>query len=285
MTPPQWQRDLHPTVRGSDLRFPDGAAYRVEIPSVETPAALRAVLEASDELGVPVHRVSQGSGMMMLRDEEIAEMVALGREHDVEVCLFTGPRASWDTGIQASTLGGSVAAGVLRGDDQIRFSVRDLERGCALGVRSVLISDLGLVKVVAELKQAGDLPSDLVIKVSASLPVANGPTAALLEQIGASTLNVMVDLTIADLAGIRSATSLPLDMYVEAPDGFGGSIRYYEMPEMVRVAAPIYLKFAVRNSPGLYPWGQHLHELSLATARERVRRASLALRLLQDVPS
>src|SRR3954447_14923160 len=59
---------------GSETRFPDGAQYRVEIPSTEGPRALRAVVEAAQQYRVPVHRVSQGSGIMMLTDEELREM-------------------------------------------------------------------------------------------------------------------------------------------------------------------------------------------------------------------
>jgi hypothetical protein len=46
------------------------------------------------------------------------------------------------------------------------------------------------------------------------------------------------------------------------------------------VAAPIYLKFGLRNSPGLYPSGQHLEGTVLALSRERVRRAALGLGIL-----
>lgn len=82
----------------SPSRFPDGGAYRIEIPSVETAAALRAVLEETGRRGVPIHRVSQGSGVPLLSDAEIRELVAMSRDGGVELCLFLGPRASWDTG-------------------------------------------------------------------------------------------------------------------------------------------------------------------------------------------
>ena len=45
----------------STQRFADGGQWRVEIPSVEGPKALRAVFDTADELGVPVHRVSQAA--------------------------------------------------------------------------------------------------------------------------------------------------------------------------------------------------------------------------------
>ena len=73
---------------------------------------------------------------------------------------------------------------------------------------------------------------------------------------------------------------MPLDVYVEGADDFGGTVRYYELPELVRVAAPVYLKFTLRNAPGIYPSGGHLEALALSSARERVRRAAIGLGLL-----
>ena len=54
-------RDLH-DLPDSEKRFPDGAQYRVEIPSVEGPRVLEAVIEEADRREVQIHRVSQGSG-------------------------------------------------------------------------------------------------------------------------------------------------------------------------------------------------------------------------------
>src|SRR5512140_3648106 len=85
-----------PAPAPSERRSPDGAHYRIEIPSVEGPATLRAVLEQADRLGVTVHRISQGSGMMLLTADEIREMAAIGADHRIEVCLFVGPRAPWE---------------------------------------------------------------------------------------------------------------------------------------------------------------------------------------------
>src|SRR4051812_758677 len=91
----------------SPQRFPDGGQYRIEIPSVEGPSALRAVFEAADSYGVPVHRVSQGSGVMLLTDAELDEMAALARDRGgIEISLFVGPRAGWDTGAMAYSTAG-----------------------------------------------------------------------------------------------------------------------------------------------------------------------------------
>jgi hypothetical protein len=261
--------------------FAGGERFRIEIPSVEGPEALRAVLDAAAEHAVPVRRISQGSGIMLQTDDEIAEMVGLGREHDVEICLFVGPRAGWDTGVQAASAGGAAMAASLRGDEQLRHAVADVRRGCELGLRSILVADLGLLWILARLRAAGDLPADLRFKVSVSLPAGNPATARVLEDLGADTVNVPVDLSVAQLAALRRAIEIPIDLYIEGPDDLGGPVRHHEVPEIVRVAAPVHLKFAVRNAAPLYPSGEHLRAHALATARERVRRASLALNLLR----
>ncbi len=171
-------------------------------------------------------------------------------------------------------------SGALRGADQLAFGLSDIVHGVDLGVRSVLIADLGLLHVVGQLKQSGDLPADLIVKVSASLPAANPATARLLEDLGATTMNLPVDLGLPMLAAIRSAVDVPLDLYIESSDDFGGVIRHYEIPAIVRIAAPVHLKFAVRNAPNIYPAGQHIAGTVEAMARERVRRAQIGLALL-----
>jgi hypothetical protein len=65
--------DLH-DLPSSEKRFPDGAQYRVEIPSTEGPRCLAAVLEEAERLGVRVHRVSQGSGVFLQTDAELDEL-------------------------------------------------------------------------------------------------------------------------------------------------------------------------------------------------------------------
>ncbi len=264
----------------SSLIFPDGRSHHVEIASVEGPEALSAVLDEAREQGVRVDRVSQGSGIMLQKDDEITAMLELGAEHGVDVCLFVGPRGSWDIGAQAHTRGGAAAASALRGRDQLLAAVHDVQHGCDLGLRSVLVSDIGLLSVLGRLRAMGDLPQDLTFKVSASFPVTNPATARLLEDLGADTLNIAVDLSVPQIAAMRAAVRVPLDIYVEGPDDFGGPLRYYDVPEIVRTAAPVHLKFAVRNAASLYPYGRHLRQHLLDTARERVRRAALALQIL-----
>jgi len=264
----------------SAKRFPDGARWKIEIPSVEGPAAFKVVLDEAKKRSLPFHRISQGSGIMMQTDDEILEMVALGKANNLEVCLFVGPRASWDIGKQPLSSAGGVASPTLRGSDQVRYAVEDVIHGASLGIRSVLVGDLGLLKVLGEAKKRGDLPSDFILKTSVALPCTNAATAQTLVDLGASTLNLATDLSLQQIAAIRAQVDVPVDVYVEGPDDFGGVVRHYEVPDLVRVAAPVYLKFTIRNSPGLYPAGGHIQGVIESTARERVRRASIGHSML-----
>jgi hypothetical protein len=264
----------------SAKRFADGSRYKIEIPSVEGPAAFKTVLDEAKKHKLIIHRISQGSGIMMQTDEEIKQMVAIGKKEKIEVCLFVGPRASWDIGKQVSASAGVIASPTLRGTDQLRFALEDVIHGVNLGLRSVLVGDLGLLKVLGEAKRKGDLPKDLILKTSVAMVCNNAATAALLEDLGASTLNLATDLSLQQIAAIRAQVDLPVDVYVEGPDDFGGAVRHFEAPDLVRVAAPIYLKFTIRNSPGLYPSGAHIQGLVESSAKERVRRAALSKAIL-----
>jgi hypothetical protein len=269
-----------PAGQESSKRFPDGAQYRVELPSVEGPRALERALALAEQYQIPLHRVSQGSGIMLLDDDEIREMARLGREAGIEVSLFVGPRAAWDTGAQAQFSAGRSIGARLRGIDQVAYAFEDVRRACALGIRSVLIADEGLLWVLDEAKRRGELPADLLIKISVLMGPANPAGALVAERLGAGTLNLATDLSVAQIAAIRRAVTLPLDVYVEVPDDFGGFIRHYDIPDLVRLAAPIYLKFGLRNAPNVYPSGTHLEATAVALTEERVRRAYLGLSLL-----
>ena len=273
-------RDVY-DLPASPKRFADGASYRVEIPSCEGPQALRAVVAEAATRGVRVDRVSQGSGIMLQTDDEIREMVAIGAEHAIEVCLFVGPRANWDVGVQASASTGRVLGASLRGADQLAYGIADVLHGVSLGIRSILVADLGQLQVLGAMKTAGDLPPDFVLKVSVTLAAANPATARILEDLGATSINLPVDLSLPQIGAIRQAIDAPIDFYVEAPDDLGGIVRHYEAAELVRIAAPIYLKYGVRNSPGLYPSGMHIESTVIALSRERVRRAAISLAIMK----
>lgn len=264
----------------SEKRFPDGAQYRMEIPSTEGPECFAAILDECERLDVRVHRVSQGSGVFLQTDEELDAFAARAADAGVEVSLFARPNAGWDASAMARSPAGGLLAPVARGQEQLVQVLEDARRAAEHGFRSVLIADIGVLHAFTSMRRSGELPEEMQAKISVMLPAANPATARVLEELGADTLNLPTDLSLPQIAAIRRAVDLPLDVYVEAPDNVGGFVRLYEIPELVRIAAPIYLKFGLRNAPDVYPAGSHLLSTTVALSRERVRRARLGLDLL-----
>ena len=274
------ERDLY-DLPDSTKRFPDGAQCRIEIPSTEGPECLDVVLSEAAQLDVPVHRVSQGSGVLLTTDRELDQMARRSADAGVEVSLFARPNAAWDSSTMTLTEAGRVMSPAARGQDQLRDCLADARRAADHGFRSVLIADIGVLSVFGQMRRQGLLPPDMQAKVSVMLPAANPATARVLADLGANTLNLPTDLDLQHIAAIRAAVDLPLDVYVEAPGNLGGRIMLSRIPELVRVAAPVYLKFGLRNGPDVYPAGRHLQGQILQMSRERVRRARLALEILE----
>jgi hypothetical protein len=274
--------ELGASPTASAARFPDGAHFRIEIPSVENPDALKAVVDEARERKVPIHRASQGSGAMLLSKNELAEMARIGADEGLEVSLFVGPREEYGVGGAVKAPEGLVLSGRLRGFHQLRYAIEDIQRAIDQGIRGFLIADTGLMEVLSTMVVAGELPSNIVWKISAVLAPSNPVTFRQLVAQGGTTVNVPSDITLVELAEIRRLSDAPIDLYLEAPDAMGGVVRGHEMGEIATVAAPLYAKFGLRNARPVYPAGEHLRGDVVGNVREKVRRAQIALEWLDD---
>lgn len=265
----------------SQKRFPDGGQFRIEIPSTEGLAAMKAALQEADRLHCPIHRFSQGSGIQMLSDEELKEICAVARDRNVEFCPFVTPRANWDIGALWTAPIGKAIQWQNRGADQLRYCLDDIFRAAEIGIRSFLLADIGLIRIVSQLREKGTLPRNTIIKASALMAPSNPASVQVIESLGADTINVATDLSCAQLSAIRRVTSAPLDIYIEAPDGLGGFVRHHESPDIIRGAAPVYIKLGLRNAPDIYPAGKHLESMVINLCIERVRRSKMVFDLIQ----
>ena len=279
------KRHLGPLVAepvASTARFPDGAHFRVEIPSVENPAALRAAVEEARLHKVPIHRVSQGSGSMLLTKADLSTMATIGADEGLEVSLFVGPREEFGIGGSVRSPDGLLLSGRLRGFDQLRYAIDDICRATDLGIRGFLIADTGLMQLLKAMVDAGELPRSIVWKISAVLAPSNPLTFRQLIEVGGTTVNVPSDFSLCELAEIRSVSEAPIDLYLEAPDALGGMVRGHELAEIATVAAPLYAKFGLRNARAVYPAGEQVMADVIANVREKVRRAAISLEWLDD---
>ncbi len=264
----------------STARFPDGAHFRIEIPSVENPTALRAVVEEARARHVTVHRASQGSGAMLLTRADLEEMARIGADEGIEVSLFVGPREEFGVGGAVRSPDGLLLSGRLRGWHQLRYAVEDILRAVDAGIRGFLVADPGLMEILHAMVESAELPSSIVWKVSAVLAPSNPVSFRQLVDLGGSTVNVPSDITRRELAEFRSLCDAPIDLYLESPDSMGGVVRGHELGEIAVVAAPLYAKFGLRNARPVYPAGEHLMEDVVGNVREKVRRAQIALEWL-----
>ncbi len=260
----------------SEKRFGDGAQYRFEVPGIQGPAAMKALLEQLDEYGISIHRVTQTKGIMTLLDSEIEAMVALAEKHQTQLILAIGPRATTDTSASAKTEEGKRIGYRLRGQEQIVRAIEEVKRAARLGVRGFLVYDEGCLWALSQARQAGEIPADCHFKMSAHAGISNPCSAKLMESIGLDSINPVRDIQLQMLAAMRQAVDVAIDIHTENPASSGGFIRHYEVPEMVRVGAPLYLK------TGGSVAGTHSWDTTEAQARQRAKQVALVKRMIDE---
>ena len=257
-------------------RFNDGGQYRFEVPGIQGPGSMRTLLEELDRYEITIHRVTQTKGIMTLTDGEITEMVRLAEKWSVDLVLAIGPRAVYDTSASVHTDEGQRMGYRLRGQDQIVRAIEDVKRAARLGCRSFLIYDEGCLWILNEFRKNGGIPQDCKFKISAHCGHGNPCSARLLENIGADSINPVRDIQLQMLSAMRQAIDIPIDIHTENPASSGGFIRHYEVPEMIRIAAPIYLK-----TGGAVP-KTHSWETTNDDAKKRAKQVSLVKRVIDE---
>src|SRR5260370_25622371 len=159
--------------------------------------------------------------------------------------------------------------------------MEDLKRAAGLGIRGALLGDEGLLYLTKRMKERGHLPVDCVIKCSVQMMASNPVSIRAMQEMDANTYSLPTAFTLPKLAAIRMAVDIPLDLYVEVPDTLGGFIRFYEIPELIRILSPVYIKFGLRNHPDVYPSGKQWEAMNISLCQERVHRAALGMQMVQ----
>ena len=164
----------------------------------------------------------------------------------------------------------------LRGQEQIVRAIEDVKRAARLGCRSFLTYDEGSLWILDQARKHGEIPADCKFKVSAHTGHGNPCSAKLLESIGANSFNPIRDIQLQMLAALRQAIDIPLDIHTENPASSGGFIRHYEVPEMIRVASPIYLKTGGSVAK------THSWESTADDAKKRAKQVLLVKRMISE---
>ncbi|MDV6328042.1 hypothetical protein Q5L94_08225 [Idiomarina sp. Sol25] len=261
-------------LESSGKRFSDGGQYRFEVPGIQGPAAMESLLETVSNLDINIHRVTQTKGIMLLTDAEISSMVKMALDAQVELVLSIGPRATYDTSASVLTNEGQRMGYRLRGQEQIVRAVEEVKRANALGCNSFLLYDEGLLWLLNQARDAGFISPSSKFKISAHCGHGNPCSARMLELSGADSLNPVRDIQLQMLTALRMTISIPLDVHTENPASSGGFIRHYEVPEMIRIASPIYLKTGGSVAKS------HSWDTSVADAKARAKQVTLVQRMI-----
>ena len=239
-------RDLY-SIPTSTARFPDGAHYRTELlPTTVT--EYERVFELCDKFDFEPNKITDTRGAMYDTDEEIIRKIELCREHGSELVMSPGAGehqvdASHQMAVKALVEGKS------RGMDMLVANVADLMRCLELGCRGFLVYDEGMMTIIAQLRKDKLIPPETTFKVSACISISN-PLALRFwiqkAELGPNdSLNPIRDMTLPMLAALRAVTDQPLDVHAY----WGTNLaRILELPEMLRVAAPVYFKVSLFGS-------------------------------------
>ena len=263
----------------SDKTFNDGGQFRFEVPGIQSPKTMEALLDEAQNQDLTIHRVTQTKGIMLLSDEDIIQMVDLAKEYGCELFLSVGPRATYDTSATVHTKEGSRIGYRLRGYDNLVYAIEDVKRAVNLGVRGILLYDEGLLYCLNQMRIKEELLQKLHFKMSAHAGHGNPASAKLLQSIGLDSLNPVRDLQIPMLASIRSAIDIPIDLHTENPKSTGGFIRHYEVPKFIKVASPVYLK------TGGSVAANHNWDTTQKEAIARVKQVKLVNRMIKEYAS
>lgn len=264
------------TLAPSDKAFDDGGRYRLEISGVERLSTLEALLDEAEKQDVFIHRViAFGGGTTLLNTSELRDVAVLAAENNIELIAVPGPRTGWDLGRQALSTEGQAGGRRVRGLDNVRYLLDDYLRVFSTGIRGVLVWDEGVLDILNKARDAGHIPADAKFKISVYAGHANPASIRILQDLGADSVNPVGDLSRPMLAAIRRAVDVPLDVWAETFESFGGMNRLWEAGDIARVAGPVYFKVEPGESEAVMYNGWVRPEFHEELIRHKVRHAAI----------
>jgi len=263
----------------STSEFEFGGQYGVEVPAINTFKSLKLITSLLKERDVYCTRFNETHGSFLLTDSEIQDMLGLCKESGYGITFGLGPRPEYD--IKASfyrTKFGLELGRQLNNNDAIGHSVAEAFRLVELGCRGIIVYDLGVLRVLNILRSKGELPQDTVFKLSSHCVISNPYVAKVYEENGADSVTTVHDLSIGMLQELRRVNKnlildVPIDIYLAK----GGFLRFYDVANIVKVAAPVFLKIGASSQADPYS------TITEDIIKKRVDRVALTLEYLNKM--
>lgn len=256
--------------------FKAGGHFGIELSSMNNLKVIEKTLKLAKLYDIKIHRMIECRGMMRLPKNEIREMGELCQQERIGLILSIGPRATNDIGGFVHSSNGKRMGYRIRGADNVLYAIDEVFKAIELGIRGFLIYDEGLLYILNNMRANKMIPVNVTFKFSVHGGCANPFSAKLLELHGADSINVVPDLEIRMLESFRHVIKAPLDIFSDTAKEAGGLIRTYDIPEIVRLTSPVYLKCG----PISQQFQNHLP--SDSELEERVRQTKCVLERIEN---
>ncbi|MET8576551.1 hypothetical protein [Streptomyces sp. NPDC005012] len=257
----------------SHREFDGGGQYGIEVPVVNSYNVLERLIAQLGEAGLPVTRFDETLGAFLLSDSEITDMLSACREAGIGMLFSLGPRSEYDrkSAFYRGSYGKSQGRRI-NNNDALAVSAQEAIRLAELGCRGLTVYDLGVVSLLQHMKDDGLLPSDMLVKASSHCIISNPLTAQVYARAGMTNATTIHDLGLAALQEMRRISpELVLDVPTDVYGDKGGFIRFYEIPELIQICAPVMLKVGASAQ-------QNPHDaITDEIISKRVQRIRLAL--------
>lgn len=279
----QWLEQNHYPIsdaiplRKSSESFANKALFGVEIPIVNSLAVLEKTLYWLEQYDLPCDRFNETQGSFLLPEQEIKDMLALCADKKIGMVFSLSPRPEYDP--KASfykSKFGLEQCRRLNNLDAITAALDEAMRLAELGCRGLIVYDVGVLYLLAQMRQQGKLPQNMLFKASSHCMAANPIIAKLLQDNGADSITVMHDVSLVVLQEMRRlCPHLLLDVPIDVYQDKGGYIRFNEVSDIVQIAAPVMLKLGASAQANPYD------PVNDSIIKTRVKRVASALEHLQ----
>lgn len=260
----------------STSEFDHGGQYGVEIPVINNPNVVEKTIKAIKDKGIYVTRFNETIGSFLLSDQEIKEMLSICYENNYGIIISMGPRPEYDIkGSFYRSQFGLEMGRRINNNDAIKACAEEAIRLAELGCRGITVYDLGILKMLNQMRSDNLLPQEMIFKTSTHCMVTNPFVASIFAENGADSITTAHDLGIPIIHEIRRMNKdLALDIPIDVYKSKGGFIRFYELSEIVQIASPVMLKMgaSAQNHP--------YDSLGEKTIIDRVDRVARGLEIL-----
>jgi len=259
----------------SNKEFELGGHFGVEIPAVNTFRNIELTIKLMKQENVYCTRFNETVGAHLLCDSEVKEILSICKENGIGILFSCGPRPEYDTKSSFYRSQFGLEQGRrLNNNDAMRQSIEEVLRLSDLGCRGVTVYDIGLLRILNQMKLDGLLPEDFLFKASTHCMVTNSEIAKIHEDTGYTSLTTAHDLSLHMLQAMRQRVHVPLDVPTDVYKSKGGFIRFYELSEIIQTASPVMLKM------GASVQGHPYDAVKEDMIHERVRRIKVGQDIL-----